>query len=484
MARFFLKLSFILSLFLLVSCDKEIFTGLPDEPAPTNGKIFIQSNPPKATIYYNKRNMGLTTPDSLVWLNNGVQSITLKMDLFKDTTFNMTADDKKMTSIFIDYYLNPGHYGKIDCNSDPWGADIYINGLSTGQKTRSTLSPYFPGYYKVKVTMKEHRADSTLLPVHGGKSNYVFFDLEDTTKWVTYKTSNSNIPADAIKCIAVDQYNTKWMTTDSALISFNGKSFKIYNNKNSILPENGFTKLLVDKKNNLWIATIKGLYLYDGNSFYNYSDKLPSIVVSSISCNDNGIIWFATSEGLVKYDGTSWKNYNTSNSGINGNLIALVSVGNDGTVWFLNYQIGSFDGVNWAFWDMSNMNVKSAIGLDVSDIKVDHDGKVWASHRSFIRKGITGGFTCYNGSYWSEIKFAEFSTTDINSIDIDANNYKWLGAQYGLGKFLQPTSIKKFYLLSRQVPAANVTGTVIDRNGDLWFITNGSGIVKIKNGNY
>ncbi len=484
MKRSFIVILFILFSIFIVSCEKEVFTGPQDPPPPQNGKLFIQSSPTNAKIYYHNKYMGLNTPDSLVWLNNGTQSITLKMDLFKDTTFNMVADEKKITSIFIDYYTNPGHYGKIDCDSDTYGADIFINGSNTGKKTRATLSPYFPGYYNVKLTMKEHRADSTVLPVHGGQSNYVYFELEDTTKWVTYKTSNSKIPRDNINCIVSDQNNVKWMTADSGLVSFDGREWKYYDDKNSILPNTGYFKLLVDKQNYLWIATVKGLFVRIGNTFYNYSYNLPSNVVPSLSCDDNGIMWIATPEGLVKYDGSVWKTYNVSNSGIYGNLLSCVSAGKNGKVWFAGNKIGSFDGVNWTDWDMDNMGLDPSIGMDISDLKVDLDGKVYATHLTIIKRGIRGGLTCFDGTKWSEIAIPIFYKIDMFSIDIDANNNKWIGAQTGLAKFQQISDLKVFHNLSKQVPVNGVRGTTIDRNGDLWYATFGNGIVRIKNGNY
>lgn len=474
----------ILLLTLISACQKEVFTGYPDEPLPTNGKVFIQSKPYNAKIYSHGKNMGLLTPDTLSWLDNGMQTITLKMDLFKDTSFQVLIDLNNKANIYIDYYTNPGHYGKIDCDADTYGADIIINGINTGKKTRSLLSPYFPGYYNVKLTMKEHRADSTILPVHGGQSNYVYFELEDTSKYVSYKISNSKIPNNNLLSIVSDHNNIKWIAADSGLISFNGSEWKFYNDKNSILPNTGFFKLLVDKQNNLWIATLKGLYVRKGNTFINYSDKLPSNVASSIACDENGVIWISTGEGLVKYDGSVWKTFNTTNSGIYGNILSCVATVKNGKVWYAGNRIGSYDGVRWVTWDLDNMQIDPAIGMGISDLKVDKNEFVYVSHLTNIKRGIRGGLTCYDGSSWSEIKIPNFYKIDIFSIDVDANNNKWIGAQTGLAKFQQLSDLNVFHNLSKQVPVNGVRGMTIDNNGDLWYVTFGNGLAKIKKGNY
>ena len=72
----------ILSVLSAVSCKREIYTGVTEPSVFQNGRIFVNSNPKRASIYLNGRNTGQVTPDTLKWLDNGTYDITLKLNLY------------------------------------------------------------------------------------------------------------------------------------------------------------------------------------------------------------------------------------------------------------------------------------------------------------------------------------------------------------------------------------------------------------------
>ena len=78
----FKSLVVILSIILICGCDKEISITPPEQP-PSNGKLFVDSNPPEAFIYLNGKNTGDLTPDTIEWLAEGKYTVTLKKKLFK-----------------------------------------------------------------------------------------------------------------------------------------------------------------------------------------------------------------------------------------------------------------------------------------------------------------------------------------------------------------------------------------------------------------
>lgn len=72
---------------LITSCDSN---NDPVAPAAT-GNIFISSNPAGAQIWLNGTNTLKTTADTLKNIDEGVQSITLKLQDYRDTTFSITV---------------------------------------------------------------------------------------------------------------------------------------------------------------------------------------------------------------------------------------------------------------------------------------------------------------------------------------------------------------------------------------------------------
>ena len=90
----------------LYSCGRQVSVTPPDAPPP-NGFIYINSNPKGFTIYLDGKDRRRITPDSLTWLSNGTYKITLKKDLFRDSSFTFDILEGKKKSIYIDYSKNP-----------------------------------------------------------------------------------------------------------------------------------------------------------------------------------------------------------------------------------------------------------------------------------------------------------------------------------------------------------------------------------------
>jgi len=474
------RICFFLFLFLLItSCEKEVFTGPPDEPPSENAKIFIQSNPSGAMIYYQNKYTGQKTPDTLTWLSSGNQTIKLLLKSFVDTSFVVPAEDKKITNVFVDYSLNPAQYGNLYCRSFPDGASIFLNGQEIGFKTPYTVTHYFPGDYKVKFTKSQCRADSTIAAVEASRTLTVYLPLEDTSKFVSYITTNSGIPDDYGRSIIIDRNNVKWVGSSAGVTSFDGQKWKFYDIGGTVL------KLAFDKQFNIWAATTGGLYMYNGTTWINWTSKLPTYLVSDVICDDRGIIWIATALGLVKYDGVQWQVFNPQNSGVLDLDIHCLAAAPDGKLWYgTKGGIGTFDGIVWTYRTEMFTQISSVIGYNIKDINIDENENVWVVHGQHLYSPGGGGLTEYDGLKWTEIILSGLLTNEISSIDIDKNNYKWISTPHGLGKFLLPSNLKVFYNLGYRVLVRNVSASTVDNNEDLWFVTMGDGIVKIKKGNY
>lgn len=468
---------------ILLSCKQEVYVGEPELLPPANCVLSVNSYPTDLKIYFGSRNSGYLTPDRINWLGEGRTQVTLKKDWFRDSTFYVDLKDKETTYVYVDHRLNPKQYGKISFNSIPANSNVYLDGKLIG-RTPCQTEHLWPGYYHVKFEQDLYRSDSSHVLVEANQVTNTYTTMEDTSKWVSYLTTNSPSPTNIYYDITTDQNNVKWMASDNAVVSFDGKNWMSYDASNSILPTGPVFKVVVDKQNNKWIASPGGLFKFDGTMWNNFNNYLPTSTVLIIACDEKGILWIGTNEGLVKYDGTNWTTYTTHNSGLYGDRISYVSTSLDGKVWFASYFIGMFDGTNWYKWTLDDMQIDPDIGMFLQDLKVDRDENVWVAHSANPKLNIRGGFTKYDGTKWSEVQMAVVPTSTIQSINVDKDNYKWIGTSGGLAKFLQPDFATVLYHLSLWVRVENVRGVTIDNNDDLWIATFGGGIAKIKKGNF
>lgn len=472
---------------LLFSCGQKVYTGDAVQSSGTNGKIVLRTDPAGALVYLNGKNMGVKTPDSLVWLQPGNYQVTLKLKLFSDKKFSTTIVSDNKVNYYYSYYNDPSNFGSIQCTSTPPSANIILNDSVTGLKTPATLSNLFPGDYKVKMTFPMCRPDSMQVTVLGGTSHSVSFILEDTTKWVSYKVNNSPISSNYISAVVVDKNNIKWVgTLDKGLCRYNGKKWQIFNHTNSPLIYDFINCLGVDRNNNLWIGTPGGLMVYNGVTWIDYSSNLPSNYVSAVAFDNFGNIWIGTQEGLVKFNGSSWQTFRTTNSGIAGNFILSLSVDAQNKIWIGTnaFGISVYDGNSWQVWNMSNMKLTLNVGNAINSIAIDNSGIVWAAHVSNPTISEAGGTTKFDGQKWSIVQLSGIPSNLVEKIWVDQNNYKWVGSKGGFGKFLQPGDIVTFTTVNSKLPANQVKDVTIDANGDLWLGTFGGGLAKLKKGNF
>jgi len=472
---------------LLISCEKQVFVESEEKEILSYGKILIESIPGPAQVYIDGRNSGFTTLDTIKFISVGSHKITLRQNLFKDTTLIVSVDDKFTAKIIVDYFKNPGHFGKVYCNSSPTGALIYLDGKSTNLLTPNTLSYLFPGEHQLKFTKAEYRSDSIKVYAKGGTTVNALVSLEDTSKWVNYNINNSPITANHLSSIVVDKNNIKWIgTRDQGLCSFDGKNWKIFKKENSPLIYDFINFLAVDEKNNLWIATTGGLMMKNGNNWIDYSSHLPSTYVTSIAFDKAGNTWIGTMNGLVKFNGSTWQVYNINNSEIPGNFVTTISIGNDNKIWVGTSANGLawFDGLTWKTYLISNMKIPRNLGNSIRYIKVDNDGIVWVAHLQNLIVGDLGGFTKFDGVSWTDIKLVGVPSDQIETIYVDSKNNKWVGTKNGLGKFLQTFSVTAYTTINSAIPASQIVGVAIDAYDDLFVATFGGGLGKGRNGKY
>lgn len=473
-----------LSIFGLVACEKDVFTGPIDPPIQEYGKIFVSSNPRGYKIFIDNKNWSVVTPDSALWITEGKHKLSLKHELFSDSSMFFTLNKNQDQSFFIDMISNPRFWSNLICSTIPSGASIYVNDQSTGEITPSIIKKVYPGFYEIKFIKSGCRDDSVNVKAKGGQYALIERILDDTTRGVDYRTINSKIPSDQLTKVVVDKKNIKWIASlDHGLMKFDGKNWYSYENS-GIFSSTIIIDMLIDSKDRLWIGTPSGLYVYDGIGWKKFTSELPSETVTAIEEDAYGNIWIGTIYGLAKYDNIKFTSFNKS-SGMPENWVNSLAADKNGGIWIgTNYfAVVRFYNNQWTRYDdFSTLDLSPGISKYIAAMKFDKNGNLWISHKADPSMGTRDALTRFDGSTWEEIKLPLPFNVEIVSINTDSENNKWFCDKYGLVKYNEMQPIKLFNNYEYGFYVTHCTSIAFDKNGDLWVTTMGGGIVKLKKG--
>lgn len=478
MFEFFLLI--IVSGIIFYSCNRSVSVTPPDAPPP-NGLIYVATNPQGFQVYLNGKERRRVTPDSITWLSSGAYQITLKKNLFRDTTFYVNVVEGKKESVFIDYLNNASMLGSIFCDSKPENAEIIINDSSTGILTPATLTNILPGNYEIRYHIANYQDDSVYITVSSNMTASVSMFLLDTLLWRQYSTGNSSIKTDNLTSIGIDQNDVLWVGTESlGVLSFDGKAWggsQVYPS----LPSQHINCITRDNNNVMLFGTDNGLVAYDGSLAYMYGFKtsgLPSYFIAAVSTDNNGNWYIGTKGGVTKTfisNGVrNWTTYQVSY--VPDNNISCLLYDNSGNLW-----VGTSDNglsrINDNGVRMYNTGNTNLVNNDIRAIAQSPSGTVWVGFGSNPVYG--GGLSYYDGTSWHNVGFIP-SSSQTNAIYIDQNDTKWIGTDQGLIKVTSSSGVTIFNKSNTGMNINDVTGIVPDSRGNIWISTYGGGLVEYK----
>ncbi len=133
---------------------------------------------------------------------------------------------------------------------------------------------------------------------------YALSPDKDISQYVHDVWKNKDgLPQSSITSMAQTADGYLWIGTLEGLVRFDGLKFTLFNSRNTFAFKHNFiTRLLVDKQNQLWIATSDGLLRYQNNQFTlitEESDQL-SREITTLYEDVSGRIWIGT-EGSGLY---------------------------------------------------------------------------------------------------------------------------------------------------------------------------------------
>ena len=198
---------FLLILCSLQSCVDKIVVA--DLGKPT-GKIIVESNPPGAEIYLLGTKTNKVTPDSIDQLNSGDYDITLKKANYRDTTFKITVYDSLTTSKMV-VLQSIFETGRIFLESEPVGAEIYLDSLNTGFSTPDTLTNIIVGEHKITLKKENYRDTSFVVSVNANETASKLVSMTSLVQTGNIYI-NTNPPGAQI---FLDSVNTNKVTPDT-----------------------------------------------------------------------------------------------------------------------------------------------------------------------------------------------------------------------------------------------------------------------------
>lgn len=473
----------IISLLLLIvvfqfGCDKEVTVSVSDDQIP-NAFLYVSSYPQGSEIYLNGKNSGKITPDFIPYLDNGEYSVTLKKKYFRDTTFKVILKQPDTSKVHIDYFNNPLMLGRIYFNSTPAGCDIFIDDSATGLKTPSSLNNIKPGLYTIKYQKNNYRDVVFPLAVESNKLSTAYNVLRDTSIWVDYQTTNSNIQSNNLTCIAVDNQNNKWIgTAEQGLLKYDENQFINFTTFNSGLPSSHINCINVSNDNQIWIGTPNGIAVINQSSWtvYNTSNSgLNNNNVNKIIFDNSNKVWIGTNNGFCSFDGTNWKNYNYSSEKFTYLWVTSLAFDSQENLWIGSSEFGILKFKNNQFIEFTD-SVYNFPTNKITTIDVENNNNVWFGHN--LQNLKRSGISVFNNSVFINF-YLGTNANKINSIYVNGNK-KWISTSEGLVYLSESNNSTTFRTLNSLISSDYVTGAVMDKNSIIWVITNGGGLNKFK----
>ena len=465
-----------------VSCEKKVSVSGPQEFETGTASYFITTEPDGAAIFVDGRNTGLFTPDTIKWLPVGEHQFILKLNPFLDFSFIDLASDNQLNTKEYSFYSDTKNFGSIKFESEPTECTVFLNDSLMSFKTPYTLGNLIPARYKVKYKYPEHRDDSSSVFVYAGKQSYINLQLPDTSIWVTYNINNSSVPDNTINDILIDNNNIRWVgTSHNGIIKIKNNLEEFITAENSNLPNNIIHRIIQDREDAIWVATYVGLARIVGETisvFNTTNTPLPNNYISDIEFDAKGNIWVGTQDGLGKYDGSNWTIYTTLNSSIPANFITSVLIDKNDDLWIGTNQFNTakFDGVSkWTIYQSDEL----LIGDSVADLIIGNDNRLWVGLVVQPKKGKLGGVFVMEQNSLVEVNF-NLSNKRVNRFYIDDLNTMWIGTRSGIVSFNTPSDFKVYTANISGLPINDILTIGRDHLGNMWFGTNGSGLVKYK----
>ncbi len=298
--------------------------------------------------------------------------------------------------------------------------------------------------------------------------------------------------------------------TDKGIFIFSDGNFKlsqyIFANRQPVYA------LLEDSDESIWASTFLGVYHFNKRNnrlnFYNENNGLSNKIYDIIEDIEGGI-WFSSSEGIFRLNNRVFETY-TTEYGLLSNHVSKIGLVKDSSIWLcselgLSY-IDKDNKINNIIRDeLNDFPGPLATHHDRFEVYVfGNDGGLYLKDNTFnfrkisLYKGprphwailndqgelfLGGGFgvSKFDGLEYSVILSDEdLDYSEVNALALDRWGNLWIATE-GSGLFRYKDDQIKNIDFESHLPNKVVTAILADTEGNIWFGTNGNGIFKIHN---
>ena len=144
---------------------------------PQTGSISVTSTPAGAGIALDGNDTGEVTPFTLDPVTSGDHTVTVNLAGYSPSSKTVTVSTGMMTNADFQLVPVPPQTGSISVTSSPPGAEISLDGVTTGKNTPATLDSVAPGDHTVAVGLAGYNPASKTVTVSAGSSSDVDFVL-------------------------------------------------------------------------------------------------------------------------------------------------------------------------------------------------------------------------------------------------------------------------------------------------------------------
>lgn len=350
----------------------------------------------------------------------------------------------------------------------------------------------------------EDKAGNIWFGTEGGVSKYdPSADAETDSKLFQNFTTKDGLTDNDINSIIEDKTGKFWFGTRGNACSYDGETFTLFTTEKGV-PFDNVRSIIEDKKGNIWLGGNSGLWRFDPSAKLNgssssltqftknfvgyiYEDKRGNIWTSSASNSDgNGSNW-----ELSRYDMISLSSGKLTSTQIKTEQNMFFGIFEDKKegIW-----IGNLNGV-YRYDGKSFKDFKQIHSTKLNPSKEQYSNMVgkWSSI-SIDEEGFETLELFEDGNYTfkagSNNDSGQWSILDVLHLSLDDVKYRFFFK--GKNLVLEDERGNKYELTkpSFEQPLLNTDGQISafvrrifqDESGDLWFGTNGDGVIRY-NGN-
>lgn len=300
-----------------------------------------------------------------------------------------------------------------------------------------------------------------------------------TRVWQT----EQGLPQNSVTTMLQDHQGYLWIGTFGGLARFDGERFTLFESGDLLpLGNNGILSLYESRSGVLWIGTLDGGLIRVDNGVataYKRRDGLPSRFVSSIREDKEGKLWFNTSEGVAHFVGTKLEAYPTHHG---KPVREFFLQARDGSMWFRYGENVLRFGADGSIATLKNWKPTRFL------LHEARDGSVWIGFRDRYRlvRYYQGVFSDVPlpplpGKLTRRELLNDYLVYTI-SLAEDQNGDLLLLTPAGLCRIangiLGPA--EQVPLPSSGGDLLKVRSLLVDREGNVWVGTNGSGLVRLR----